>query len=285
MISLMMKERNIAMLMRDCGLKYYSDNVMSAIPKLYPCNVARIDTRKGRWNIYTREGFVLPYFMEEEKPKNGFVAVYERNGKPQTLFSGELEDIVKVEFTAKEFTRNVLEQRLFFAQPPRYRTEERIDDYYRPLVVFFFLGSMIAGLGVSLFTGTLVSALVCATFGTIDGLVGLTYVELGLARREGRKADKKRVQGLLPEAASYKYGNEAREKIIEEYDLLQDEQRKSKLYAKLGNNGLDISKKYFVKIYQFMQTRNLTGIRDYLSQNPQEPQVPLEQIVNVFSTD
>src|SRR3989338_4451695 len=126
----MTEHRNIAELARNSHsiryeeVGYVSGEVVAAINRMYPTKIdTRLkfrDSRKGSWSFHQR--MPMPHFLEGERDEDVFCAVYEKDGKPRTLFMGALDDLAYAGFTADELSNRVLEQRRWFAWPPRKLT-------------------------------------------------------------------------------------------------------------------------------------------------------------------
>ena len=86
---------------------------------------------------------------------------------------------------------------------------------------------------------------------TITGAFTIFVYPLINAFAPGEKADKARIRQFPIEAIKFAYGPEAEQRIIEEYSLLQEEQRKNRLFETLTEQSeVEIDPKMFLSCYQ-----------------------------------
>ena len=306
-------DRNIAKLVRnsECFLFDYlrvqelSPGVIRSIADLYGTPIKSIGTKKGKWHVHERKGFSVPFFLEEERvePSDRFCAVYERKGKPTTLFLGDLEERTIVDKTVEELSKKVLEQRRWFAWPLRKLVEENDKNYgiSRGFSFAVMVPSVLLVDGVvSIMSGNnyqgmfnyfksfefspLVSGMIM--MGSFAGLLAPSVILGRFGEKIGSLADAKRVKNLPQQALSFLYGQEAERFVFDENVTSQDELRKTELYERLSGSGVNVSKPCFAEVYYMMQTVNRDNIgtlNEYLKQNKVES-VPLEKVVNVFSS-
>jgi hypothetical protein len=264
-----MEDRNIAMLARKswCGkqrIGFVDSNVYAAVQETFGEPTRTIDTRMGLWEIRERRDYVPQYFIPAEKPEpvSEFCAVYERDGVPRTLFTGDLEHSAAVEPTIDVLTRNVLEENGLW----RGITEEKA--FKKGAIAG---GAITAGFLVPLFAFSMtgISALeyfeikakgslsvTCQLAAHIGIMAGALYAPLwmgALMKYAGRKLDKKRTSGLPDEAESFLFGEEAECAIYDELDIAEEEARKSEMFKMLRSSGSGVSKEQFLKsVYIFM---------------------------------
>jgi len=314
------EKRNIASLLRS-GSHYPVGDVNRAgelgaritdtMVDLYDGPRTFFSTQKGRWDIQTRMDFSIPFFLDEENKEqgDGFAAIYLQKTKdghhdPITLFRGRLGDIEDLRLDTEELTKKVLEQRTWFAWPPRDLTAENGSLYGAQCGALALPLSIMAldlavqqyGYATGNFTyHTLATKLVKGEWGsdTALRLIGASYMMVGgitLALRMGQdlgvKADQKRVKNLSPRAVNYQFGKEAIAGMDKEAFVLKDEIRKAALYQEIQKAEVQISKSCFSQVYELMRNvslQSLGRVTHYLKQNAPTQQIPLEKIVNVFS--
>ncbi|MBI2107371.1 hypothetical protein HYT57_05295 [Candidatus Woesearchaeota archaeon] len=300
--------RNIARLLRTdsflnwCGPFGVSDSVIGAIDGLYGEPEKSLETRSGgQWLIHERAGFSVPFFLEEDRkmPRHGFCAVYYKKDKPITLFLGSLDGRLTFSYTVKELSENVLEQRRFFAWPPRRLAEGEGERYGQDVGFYsamgitasvaaaFFVGSFSEN--VNEFNGFLRDVPPITWLFMCVGFAGSIFGGVEVAKRIGKKlgpvADRFRTRNLPGVAFSYLYGDEASNAVLEERSTLEEELRKTRLYEKFIEADVPISKPLFLEVYRAMQSVNrekIVSLSDYLARHPEK--IPLEKVVNVFSS-
>lgn len=304
----MTENRNIAQLARNSYfnlLGHVNETVIAAIPELYD-SVRPIDTKKGTWRIYKRRD--LPHFLEEEKGSDGFCAVYEKNGEPRTLFLGKLEDVEYVDFTANELSRGVLEQRRWFARPPKQLTAINGTHYGTKKASAVLVLAMIpiaADIGITIYnklTGNFAYDSVVESISdyyfsqgynpifTIGGPLSLVSGSLlgsGLVGgRLGKVADRIRIKNLPERAFSFLYGPEAEQAILKDHATMREEIRNIQLHEELRRNGIDISKTFFLLLDKAMRASqgDVAAVLTHLKQNPNDLGIPLERLVKVYSS-
>jgi len=231
-------ERNIAKLLRNGasfllgGLGTIDEDVTEAVKAVYGRPQETIKTKRGEWQIYTRFGDSIAPFFESERreQRNNFLAVYYRKGKARTLFLGEHDAEQEIETAAREISDRVLEQRRWFAWPPRKLTQDDGTMYALGKLGGLYFSSLFIEYGISFLTSykpTYTRFLeYCNSKGIDEGiaiqiimlstLVGLTSLS-GMAKVGtilGRLADNYRQRNL---PLSYKYGEEAVKQIKEEH--------------------------------------------------------------------
>ncbi|MEK6855176.1 MAG: hypothetical protein AABX73_03055 [Nanoarchaeota archaeon] len=305
-------DRNIAKLVRnsECFLFDYlrvqelSPGVIRSIADLYGTPIKSIGTKKGKWHVHERKGFSVPFFLEEERvePSDRFCAVYERKGKPTTLFLGDLEERTIVDKTVEELSDKVLEQRRWFAWPPRKLVEENGKSYgtgkgfsFAVMVPSALLVDGVVSImsgdnyqGVFNYLKSFKSSPLASGMIMMGSLAGmLASIELlgRFGEKMGPLADAKRVENLPQQALSFLYGQEAERFVFDENVTLQDELRKTELYGRLSSSGVNVSKHCFAEVHYMMQTVNenkVSALNNYLQQNKET--IPLEKVVNVFSS-
>ncbi len=310
-----MMEKNIVSLVKNSNSRYgnigyVNTKVIEAVPKLYKFARA-LDTKKGQWEIYERR--FLPHFLEEEqRSSDGFCAVYKRKGKPRTFFIGRLEDVVHLNSTTDVLSQRVLEQRRWFAWPPRNLTAKTGAIYGLNMANAFTMlgiGAFLIDMGISFYgktTGSFEYESLLDKFvkyagpekenlplmiaGSIVGVLGLIFINnFGfsyIGQKLGKIADKIRIKNLPNKALLFLYGEEAEKVILEDYPIMQEELRKTKLYEKLRGFGVRISKQYFVVLDRAMRTNakdRVMELLEHLKQSPSELQIPLERLVEVYS--
>lgn len=278
-----MDEKNIAALLRD----YIGEYTRNEIAELYPHH-RTLDTKKGIWQIHERESFAMPFLMEEDRtePKDGFCAVYyNKKGESNSLFRGDLNDRRTVDTTIDEASKNVIEQRRFFAWPPKGLTPREGRDYFVIKGGLATIGSALSAMPIFYFSGNGGLAIGIQVGGIFLFMGGSGLIGEIFGKKIGEAADKRRVKNFPNEAFSYLYGEDARNAIYTEHRTLQDETRKTRLYQELRKAGYDVSKPFTKQIYDAMQSMekhsNVIKLTDYLK-HQKEPKVPLETAVKAY---
>lgn len=249
-------EKNIASLVRNStdgiNLGKIDNKVFKAMVELGYVSVPGevYAAEKGFWVLYKRQGFAMPRFLEDDKkePLSGFVAVYYDNGEPRTLFSGNETNRKAIVPAMRELTDKVLEQRDWFAWPPKKLTK---DDAQR-------WGHSIAEYGLILGAGFLAVDFAVNYFSKLHGndYHGLAYkvfdsftnypaktalVALSaplllfpifefFGKRLGSFADRIREKNLPKQ---FLYGEKAEKAIMDEYRTLLDQRKLSAFYESI----------------------------------------------------
>lgn len=198
------KDVNIAglvsgMIVKGITLRWRTD-VVEAINSIYPYSLGALSSRKGEWK-----------FLGHHERGNGFCAVYEREGRPQTLFSGEYQIFPHVQETAAVLSANVLEQRVL-SWPPRAVTQEdivmnvlkaTIYPLAIPTLMLAWDHNMYAMVEEYLRTKPHLVPIIVTTMGFGPFILAGLFKPLGLI------ADRARIKNLPEEAYSYTYGIES----------------------------------------------------------------------------
>ncbi|MDO8740161.1 MAG: hypothetical protein Q7J54_01150 [Candidatus Woesearchaeota archaeon] len=282
--------------------KPYSVYRLDSIPTLYTLPLRKLDTRKGQWEIHEREKFVIPFFLgnENQSALDGFCAVYfNKKGKPQTIFLGNLDDIASdesrgiVDSTAIELSKKVLEQRLF-SWPPRGLDEKNGEDW---CISNGLLAGLIAGSGILIdgavagygnssgrfeYTSMIskltklanenpntLPILLWSMAGILFSLGSLGLI--GMGGKIGKFMDNIRIKNLPKESRSFSYGHDAVDSILHEQETVKRENEMRTLYNELQNSGYSVPKPLITEIYDAMKAIDardsckIISLRDHLA--------------------
>ena len=294
----MENKKNIAKAIRD-SLRPTIENMEAKdradklLPVLYEDDNYKIKSRKGSWTVYTRDNFVLPYFLGEkrETPGSGFCAVYKREGRPKTFFLGKTKTSSRtiIDKAAGILSQKVLEQRPLFSGPPKSLTAENGLTYgLRVGFLFMFIvGAFVAfdyillpkfgrligkGLGISFSTEvsienyqSILGSFLNKNFNTeqikllnkaytLAAFIVLPILSGGIIYESlGKWADKRRTKNFPEEAFSFLFGKEALVQVLAEYKLIEEENGKTALYERLTELGMNTPKENFEQIYDEMR--------------------------------
>jgi len=296
---------------RDINLKFWKRfSLEEALPILYD-KKEDYHTKNGVWQIYTRENFQLPYFLEEEKKpaSNDFCALYFDKEKPVTMFSGDLENILKITETAQYISDNFLDNKELNTDNGKIMGQA--SGYWTTIGIFF------AGIADSIlsvcsqlsnrfnYNGIILPFLekqlgpesshlsyaavaTCCTVGVLLFFYGNVALQKGIFKSIGKKKDRKRVEDL-PDGYEY-YMAEAQ--LCSEFMAFKRENYLIEKYEEAKEAGITVSKPYFKEIYELMTQPEshipdfnfqFNKLKQFLQNNPNKEQVPIDKLMNLFS--
>ncbi len=288
----MENKKNIAKAIRD-SLRSTTESIEAKdladklLPELYTDGKYEVKGRKGRWTVYKRNDYVLPYFLEEkrEAPEGDFCAVYKREGRPKTFFLGETDNSTIIDKAVGILSRKVLEQLPFISRPPKSLTAENGLTYGLRVGLIFVIivGVFVAfdyvllpkfgreiekGLEISFSTGVTIENYQSILGAFLDKIISPEHMKLlntsytvaafiilpilagGIIYEFlGRWMDKRRTKNFPEEAFSFLFGKEAVDQLLAEYKLIEEEKGKTALYEQLTGLGLNTPKENFEQIY------------------------------------
>lgn len=222
------KEVNIAELVRNAYLEW-QPKVVEVIPVVYPYPLVTPlitpNTRRGEWK-----------FLRHHKKDRGFCAVYERKGKPQTMFSGESGHFPYVQDTAAMLSANILEQGILSWPLRALNTQDGALNMMMGMLIMYGVALTLPFLGYNehlnehltkfpeyvdelMKTYPKEGALAVFVFGMAP------FVSGWFGKQLGRIADRARIKNLPEEAYTYNYGYQSIDSLRGEYFILHPEKR------------------------------------------------------------
>ncbi|MBS3110392.1 hypothetical protein J4227_07735 [Candidatus Woesearchaeota archaeon] len=229
-------DRNIAKQVRFARLGN-ADGLDKKVEALYPHGKIVVTTKKGQWGINVRDSNPVEYFVEPDKnvvSEKGISALYiDKDGELQGIFIADNDNVDVAKATSGHLSEKILEQRKYFAWPPRSIGEGVSGN----TIGMGLAVPTVGGLAYSLFGTEYVQSLseVAQAFYLIGGVmttgVALSMGPLILSDPLGRIADRARLKGLPEEARSgtYKYGDDALSSVNLHYGILQNENERFRL--------------------------------------------------------
>ena len=232
-----------------------------------------LETKSGKWEIYTKRNFVFPHFISNFNPPiNKFCAIFKN--KRELVVYGSFEKIEEIKSHLLKITEIFFKKEKKFCGIPLILTEENAQDYgyLRGLILGFFLiivdflYSFIFKLKNGIITGFIdyVKIIYFGTpgFGLFVGITGtgLYFIFLLIIlpilfgiyyKRKTTKDILKKIKLLIQEIKPYGYefGIEGEKALEDEFALIIEEKKKQQIYNEI-KKFIDLNKNEFEFIYE-----------------------------------
>jgi hypothetical protein len=232
-----------------------------------------IETKSGKWEIYTKRNFVFPYFFSDFNPPiNKFCAIFKN--KKELIVYGTFEKIEEIKEHLIQLTEIFLKKEKKILCIPLVLTEENAQDYgyIRGLILGFsliiidFLYSFIFKLKSGIITGFIdyVKVIYYGTpgFGLFVGITGtgLYFIFLliilpilfGIYYKKKATVDIiKKIKLFIQEIKPYGYefGIDGEKTLEDEFTLIIEEKKKEQIYNEI-KKFVNLNKNEFELIYE-----------------------------------